>query len=278
MRSRVRLFLIGAWILPLVIALGSAQAGKEVGNHAGLSEQNVVFAFENAPAILANCLSGAMCNLNSSQRANLDTILKPLIENKPRLLFRQKSQMRTRLYAIDGQDWLVNRDLLWKDSSKSVAYSMTDATLLILKIADDYLGLRLLDSPTIEAVSTFLQQSVSERSLNLGEGALIHFVFWNERTMVAVRADSGPAFDLTPRLRSTFPECSTKAPRFFNPLLQNTRKIEDGDYVAQFLIKGKSPCEPTLREFALTMNLNLKPLGPAGAKIPLIKGIEITEL
>jgi hypothetical protein len=255
---------IASYILLLVSV---ATAGTEVNNGAGLSEQNMVYAFANISDILQNCLTTDICNLQNQDRRIIKAAIAPPIAHSVQLLFANSQTLGQRLFLADSSSWTINSDLLWKDSSQTVSYGLSDAVLLILKIADRD---RHEITPDIYLKLTeYFSLSVVENELPLPGLPALHVLFWGDRAHVLVATVSltdslgDLPTDLTDPLTRAETVCAADPgqTRILNPVVQGVSSDPSGVHI-QLLFKVQSQCGGQVALSAESVSLLAPPHGP----------------
>lgn len=98
--------------------------------HAGRGEDSVVSARANLSSLLRECRLMS-CGLDVEEGKTLALIEAASV---PAIVMKSYKEMGTILFVLDGAEVWINRDLLWVDEKRTIAFGLAHALSLWIEI------------------------------------------------------------------------------------------------------------------------------------------------
>jgi len=207
----------------------AARAAKEVNNGAGLSELNIVYAFQQTGDLLKACLDTGVCRLSESEKAGVRQVIQPIVGRQVRLSFERESILEPDLYRIETPIWRFNVDRLWLNEEKTRSYDLWSALELLLRIADESDPRMDLPQRVFDELKSHFSHSVIEGETLLDFRTRLAYLIWNDRSRILIKVEEADQIELTEEIRGHFPADGTcESVRFLPPLLQGWERETKG--------------------------------------------------
>jgi hypothetical protein len=146
-------------ILLASVFASTASAVRHVGSGGGISEQNLVFAFENTKELLQICYYD--CGLNPEAQKVIQDFVQATGDSKEVLVFHQDS---CQLSKIQDHKWnLCLPEAAKFDLDLDSFLDLQESTLMLFHLYSDFMQ---LDSDKVSTVSAHLLQFLKQKSFN----------------------------------------------------------------------------------------------------------------
>ncbi len=183
-----------------------------VRNGAGQSEFSVIFAREHIAEFYENC--ALVCGLTADE----SNVLQDLIatsKKKIRLLFKDSSQMSSKVFLRTDEGIWINQDLLWLDQDQSKPFDVAEAASLWTDIFNvSGLPVESLKQNLI----SLLRSDLKATTLKIGFGSEVTALLWKQNSSLSDRLilhdSDGKTIDVTDEILKLL---GTKAARFGQP-------------------------------------------------------------
>ena len=169
------------FLITIVIFASAADAWKEVGNCAGISEQNILFAKDNSGPLLEPLWSNPSLG---EEKAYLKSFVQNLTGTN--LVFDYEENSPGKVFQISGADWtLYAKNLLVYDQDGNESLNLQESLLLMLEAYRSQIVVsEQLFAKARESLSRFLQ--TQEKTLILiSEG---HRLQWSQYSVHGVNS------------------------------------------------------------------------------------------